>query len=105
MKIRYGAEARMCTRKRDFRTNEIVLDTLNKKIKDINDDRNNLLEVVDKMLKPLGDLPAETIQKILDGKFKTKTLLACDIYPFTKKFGWYIELTDDDLGYKFLERW
>lgn len=102
MKIKYGAEARMCTRKRDFRTNEIVLDTLNSHINELKDTINHNQDVINKLMRPFVNLniPKETFDKILEGKFVTKTFVDdLDIRnPFAKRLCYIIELDTFDLG-------
>lgn len=102
MKIRYGAEARMCSRKRDFRTNEIVLGTLNSHINELKDTINHNQDIINKLMKPFVNLniSKETFDKILEGKFVTKTFVDdLDMQnPFAKRLCYIIELDTCDLG-------
>ena len=105
MKIRYGAEARMCNRKRDFRTTEIVLDTLNSHIKELKDIINHKQDIINKLVRPFGklDIPKETFDKILEGKFETKAFVdnllgTQDPLASVKRLGYVIELDDWNLG-------
>lgn len=102
MKIRYGAEARMCTRKRDFRTNEIVLDTLNSHINELKDTINHNQDIIDKLMRPFVNLniPKEIFDKILEGKFETKVFVDDSGIenPFAKRLCYIIELDAHDLG-------
>lgn len=102
MKIRYSAEARMCNRKRDFRTTEIVLDTLNSHIKELEDIINRKQDTISKLIRPFAnlDIPEETFDKILEGKFKTKAFVdgLGTLDPLVKRLGYVIELNDWDLG-------
>ena len=110
MKIKYGAEARMCTRKRDFRTNEIVLDTLNSHINELKDIINHKQDIISKLVRPFVKLniPKETFDKILEGKFETKAFVDGNIQdPLMRRLGYVIELDDTALGIRKddFERW
>lgn len=102
MKIRYGAEARMCNRKRDFRTTEIVLDTLNSHIKELEDVINYKQDIISKLIRPFAKLniPKETFDKILEGKFETKVFVdsLATQDPLVRRLGYVIELDEFDLG-------
>lgn len=102
MKIRYGAEARMCNRKRDFRTTEIVLDTLNSHIKELKDIINHKQDIISKLVRPFVklDIPKETFDKILEGKFETKAFVdgLGSLDPLVRRLGYVIELDEWDLG-------
>lgn len=102
VKRRFSSESRMCTKKKDFLTNQIVLDTLNEKIKQLQKEKAHDLEIISKMLKPFVklDIPHKTFEKILEGKFETKIFVdknGC-LDPLTRRLGWVIELDDWDLG-------
>jgi len=82
-----------------------VLDTLNSHIKELKDIINHKQDVISKLVKPFGKLniPKETFDKILEGKFETKAFVddclgTQDPLASAKRLAYVIELDDWDLG-------
>lgn len=99
-KIRYGSEARMCKRSKDFNTHQLEVEGFKYKIEQLDNAHKKSMDVIRKMLEPcLKVIAPSTIDKILNGKFKTTAILNpyMDAATLTQKFGWFIELDDFDL--------